>query len=891
MAENVTLVRNGSSSSGRYYTMEGWSDFVANGGSVSDYMTTVQAIRHTITVRSMVSGACKFTYDRDGDGTQGSYTRGGVTYRESSLSVDELTFSIYTINGSPVAVYGAHPAAPGKSFWYTRANSCVWATSTNTARYVGVSGWIVDAATNTWAGNRQSGTEYASGKITYKNNSGTHVVWFGADVSLDKTYYMYFGYQWFLRICSQNPLYIINNQNRDVASGKKLATVSNVVQYNGGDNTSVETTKSTGDLGFVYTQLVRSDLGSFVPTYATRLIPSASRLAPDGVSTQIMRGIRTSSPTSGDFYPVGADITGLLTRRPSLTTYDTCVVVYIVWTTRYAVTVEANGGSSTAPFYYSTQDAAFYSDDALSSQMHSVTPPQKQNSQFLGLFLSDSPAGTKVVGADGLIVSDWTPTGATTLYAQWRSVVDVTIDNGDGMGGTSLLQYDSAVPGYVMPGQQAAIHAITPARLECHSLTGYFSEPSGGGTKYINADGTMTSAFESLMPADPLVVYANFERLSFKISISAEGGEGGNVALYCAVSDGNFYSDDLCEFALDAMEVPTRRGYDLLGFYTEQSGGDLVIGADGDLSISAITSEVTLYAHWSAQTYTVVFDYAGGAGSVESTTVTWGSAVGTLPTPTSAPSSNMTFVGWYLGQVKITATDIWEYVGDTTLLARWNNGFGDVIDYFGLGGAQLVPIMSESGDNRQRLAVAHYGRHSADATSGIWRNPTVKYMVVKNADLFVQLGKGYRSSPENGVAVSGYMIIGVTVDTASRQFPIVIVQGAANEGGDAINAFYVSLSVMARARAQDLLGAVSGGGELQRLSLAARCDPVVVAKDMMPCASDVVRGVWEVQAETLAHEKQSAPEASGGFTSTGAPSVRSGEDWWRYSITARKEMS
>lgn len=240
-----------------------------------------------------------------------------------------------------------------------------------------------------------------------------------------------------------------------------------------------------------------------------------------------------------------------------------------------------------------------------------------------------------------------------------------------------------------------------------------------------------------------------------------------------------------------------------------------------------------------------------------------------------------------------------------TASARWTASaptFGDVVDWFGLGSASLVPFESDDGRDRPRVVTAHYGRHSADVRTSAsqtladitasesarveWLNPTVRYMVVADMTLDLQLGKAFAAS----TGATGYMLTSALVETVVRGFPVVTVSGVANEGADAINRFFVSVHILARARAQNLLGAISGGGELQRLSLLAAADPVVVELDMAPCASDVVNGRLEVQAETLAPMSSNPPAAAGGFAMLRPPASLSATGYCRYTAAARKEI-
>jgi len=93
-------------------------------------------------------------------------------------------------------------------------------------------------------------------------------------------------------------------------------------------------------------------------------------------------------------------------------------------------------------------------------------------------------------------------------------------------------------------------------------------------------------------------------------------------------------------------------------------------------------SNITLYAQWKANTYTVTFDSNGGNSVTPSSiTVTYDSTYGSLPVPTRASSSTFgitttyTFNGWWTsksGGTKIDATTKVEITANQTLYAQWN---------------------------------------------------------------------------------------------------------------------------------------------------------------------------------------------------------------------------
>ena len=78
-----------------------------------------------------------------------------------------------------------------------------------------------------------------------------------------------------------------------------------------------------------------------------------------------------------------------------------------------------------------------------------------------------------------------------------------------------------------------------------------------------------------------------------------------------------------------------------------------------------------------SSTYTITFDTQGGSVSPGSITVTYGEAVGTLPTPTR---SDYIFGGWWTGTdgsgTQYTSATVYNTEGNITLYAKWINSTG-----------------------------------------------------------------------------------------------------------------------------------------------------------------------------------------------------------------------
>ena len=75
-----------------------------------------------------------------------------------------------------------------------------------------------------------------------------------------------------------------------------------------------------------------------------------------------------------------------------------------------------------------------------------------------------------------------------------------------------------------------------------------------------------------------------------------------------------------------------------------------------------------LYAKWTPNTYELAFDANGGKVDASSAVMTFGEALGTLPTPTR---EGCEFAGWEIGGMVVTASTVCNWTGNQTAIARW----------------------------------------------------------------------------------------------------------------------------------------------------------------------------------------------------------------------------
>ena len=141
--------------------------------------------------------------------------------------------------------------------------------------------------------------------------------------------------------------------------------------------------------------------------------------------------------------------------------------------------------------------------------------------------------------------------------------------------------------------------------------------------------------------------------------------------------------------ALGTLPVPTRAGYTFAGWYTAVSGGSLVSTA------TTVTADVTYYAHWTANSYTIAYDANDGSGETVSTAAIYDQDV-TLATNGFTYYAKQ-FAGWATeadgegiynaGQTVSNLTT--EAAGIVTLYAVWEPLVVPLTEIWGADGAEF----------------------------------------------------------------------------------------------------------------------------------------------------------------------------------------------------------
>jgi uncharacterized repeat protein (TIGR02543 family) len=196
-----------------------------------------------------------------------------------------------------------------------------------------------------------------------------------------------------------------------------------------------------------------------------------------------------------------------------------------------------------------------------------------------------------------------------SLFALWSA--DSHIVTFNSKGGTAV-----SASSFVTDGSVAVPE--TPTRAG-YTFLGWSASDGGNAVSFPYAPGGIAN----------IALFALWSADSHVVTFNSKGGT--------AVSAGSFVTDGLIALPFD----PTRTGYTFLG-WSASDGGNAV---SFPYAPSA-TSDITLFALWSANTYTIKYftDSASGASAVSSVSFTTGGRALQLPKPTRY---GFIFGGWY----------------------------------------------------------------------------------------------------------------------------------------------------------------------------------------------------------------------------------------------------
>ena len=265
----------------------------------------------------------------------------------------------------------------------------------------------------------------------------------------------------------------------------------------------------------------------------------------------------------------------------------------------YTVSYNANGGSG-AP---GSQQKRTGINLTLSN-----TTPSRTGYTFQGWNTTSNGSGTNY--AKG---ATYSANSGATLYAKWTAntyTVTLNQQSGTGGSGSTTATYASAMPSITVPTRTG------------YTFQGYFTDTNGKGTKYYNANGTSAKNWDKTAAT---TLYAYWTANTYTVTLDRQSGTGGSASVTATYAA-----------AMPSMTVPTRTGYVFQGYFTEAGGaGTKYYNANGTSAKNwDKTAATTLYAYWTAGTYTVTLDMTGGEGGSASVMATYDADMPAVTLPT-----------------------------------------------------------------------------------------------------------------------------------------------------------------------------------------------------------------------------------------------------------------
>ena len=246
--------------------------------------------------------------------------------------------------------------------------------------------------------------------------------------------------------------------------------------------------------------------------------------------------------------------------------------------------------------------------------------------------------------------------GTTTINAQWTAnKYTVTLNNqGATTAGTASVQatFDAAMPSATMPTKTG------------YTFGGYYTSNNGGGTQYYNANGASAKNWNI---ASNSTLYAKWTANQYTITYKDQGNVAFSGTHASTPPTTHTYGVET------TLKTASKTGYTFEGWHTDESCTNKVTS----LGATAYTANITLYAKWTANQYTITYkdqnnaDFSGTHASGYPTTHTYGTAT----TLKDATKTGYTFDGWFTTSAcigtAVNSLGATDYTSNITLYAKW----------------------------------------------------------------------------------------------------------------------------------------------------------------------------------------------------------------------------
>ena len=309
----------------------------------------------------------------------------------------------------------------------------------------------------------------------------------------------------------------------------------------------------------------------------------------DATTTELVLPTTTKEGFTFDGWFLDSELTSPWTIT-ALITQSSSVTLYAKWTENvvlYTITFEVNGGSTVASI---TQGSG--------TTISAPAAPTKEGYTFDGWY-TDQGLTTAYTFTN-------MPAQNITLYAKWVVVITTSTITFESNGGSAVNSITANIG--------SAVNAPSAPTKEGYTFGGWYSDI-----------GLTTAYAFTTMPAQNITLYAKWTLNNYTITFETNGG-----SLVTAIEQG-------FGTTVTSPTPPTKEGYTFDGWYSD-------IGLTTAYTFTTMPAQnITLYAKWTLNNYTITFEVNGGS-LVTDITQGYNSSV-TAPTPPT--KEGYTFGGWY----------------------------------------------------------------------------------------------------------------------------------------------------------------------------------------------------------------------------------------------------
>lgn len=259
---------------------------------------------------------------------------------------------------------------------------------------------------------------------------------------------------------------------------------------------------------------------------------------------------------------------------------------------------------------------------------------------------------------------------ALTLYANWKPntyTIAYNANGGSGIIMPTAMVYDT--------GKTLSSNTF---KRTGYAFAGWNTKADGSGTTYSNQNlvNNLTD-----VNGGTVVLYAQWKPCVYKITTDKQMGTGGTDAFFEKFEYG-FYSDKATKNAICKLVIPSKIGYDFIGYYSWINGGGIrLVNSVGDIEAenSFFLDDTTIYANWKPKQFKLTFDMQGGTQGTTNAVATY-DALYPMDRIAAPVRQGYRFMGYFTeingtGELiynEFMATDkIYQETTDQTLYAYW----------------------------------------------------------------------------------------------------------------------------------------------------------------------------------------------------------------------------